>query len=117
TSRVYSGVRSERTVYSSPPIITLTEFFLALTGHHRCRSPHPAHAPALRGTRAAPSSPAGVPAWPPPAGAARDSPLPSPPSGSGARDRDARWSAQARRSAPPPGPSRPPAHDGPPPPT
>src|SRR6058998_2953332 len=31
TSRVYSGGRSERTVYSSPPIITLTACFLVLT--------------------------------------------------------------------------------------
>src|SRR5437879_8922916 len=31
TSRVYSGGRSDRTVYSSPPIITLTACFLVLT--------------------------------------------------------------------------------------
>src|SRR5438445_6899132 len=31
TSRVYSGGRSERTVYSSPPIITLTACFFVLT--------------------------------------------------------------------------------------
>src|SRR6266705_1662553 len=32
TSRVYSGGRSERTVYSSPPIITLTACFFVLMG-------------------------------------------------------------------------------------
>src|SRR6059058_2931678 len=31
TSRVYSGGKSDRTVYSSPPIITLTACFLVLT--------------------------------------------------------------------------------------
>src|SRR5690242_1993317 len=42
TSRVYSGGRSDRTVYSSPPIITLTACFLVLTGllrRHPERSP------------------------------------------------------------------------------
>src|SRR6266550_3464901 len=41
TSRVYSGGRSDRTVYSSPPIITLTACFLVLTGplrRHPARS-------------------------------------------------------------------------------
>src|SRR5437762_5274711 len=32
TSRVYSGGRSDRTVYSLPPIITLTACFFVLTG-------------------------------------------------------------------------------------
>src|SRR5437763_6276198 len=44
TSRVYSGGRSERTVYSSPPIITLTACFFVLTGllrRHPERSPPP----------------------------------------------------------------------------
>src|SRR5438552_8821982 len=44
TSRVYSGGRSDRTVYSSPPIITLTACFLVLTGllrRHPERSPPP----------------------------------------------------------------------------
>src|SRR6266566_4069688 len=45
TSRVYSGGRSDRTVYSSPPIITLTACFLVLTGplrrHPERFPPHP----------------------------------------------------------------------------
>src|SRR5947207_9040689 len=45
TSRVYSGGRSDRTVYSSPPIITLTACFLVLTGllrrHSERSPPHP----------------------------------------------------------------------------
>src|SRR5438094_3769503 len=44
TSRVYSGGRSDRTVYSSPPIMTLTACFLVLTGllrRHPERSPPP----------------------------------------------------------------------------
>src|SRR5438132_124917 len=45
TSRVYSGGRSDRTVYSSPPIITLTACFLVLTGllrrHPERSPPHP----------------------------------------------------------------------------
>src|SRR5204862_1271025 len=50
TSRVYSGGRSDRTVYSSPPIITLTACFFVLTGllrRHPERSPppHPPHPP------------------------------------------------------------------------
>src|SRR5256886_5948347 len=48
TSRVYSGGRSDRTVYSSPPIITLTACFLVLTGplrRHPERFPPPPHPP------------------------------------------------------------------------
>src|SRR5947208_6557023 len=45
TSRVYSGGRSDRTVYSSPPIMTLTACFLVLTGllrrHPERSPPHP----------------------------------------------------------------------------
>src|SRR5207253_11104094 len=45
TSRVYSGGRSDRTVYSSPPIITLTARFFVLTGllrrHPERSPPHP----------------------------------------------------------------------------
>src|SRR2546426_620632 len=53
TSRVYSGGRSERTVYSSPPIITLTACFLVLT-----------HAPpALPGLGALPVPPPLPPGW------------------------------------------------------
>src|SRR6266581_1969090 len=48
TSRVYSGGRSDRTVYSSPPIITLTACFLVLTGllrRHPERFPPPSPPP------------------------------------------------------------------------
>src|SRR6266403_6271975 len=47
TSRVYSGGRSDRTVYSSPPIITLTACFLVLTEHLR-RRPERSHPPERR---------------------------------------------------------------------
>src|SRR6266568_1118350 len=49
TSRVYSGGRSERTVYSSPPIITLTACFFVLTAR-------PPPCPGAR--RRAPAAPA-----------------------------------------------------------
>src|SRR5207247_1213888 len=53
TSRVYSGGKSERTVYSSPPIITLTACFLVLT-----------HAPpVLPGLGALPVPPPLPPGW------------------------------------------------------
>src|SRR5690349_23635100 len=54
TSRVYSGGRSDRTVYSSPPIMTLTACFFVLTApplqkrphpHLLTPYPHPAHPP------------------------------------------------------------------------
>src|SRR5207247_9598931 len=55
TSRVYSGGRSDRTVYSSPPIITLTACFLVLTGLLRRRPerspPHPHSHPLPRRRR------------------------------------------------------------------
>src|SRR6266568_5171129 len=51
-SRVYSGGRSDRTVYSSPPIITLTACFLELTGllrrHPERAPPHPRPPPHRR---------------------------------------------------------------------
>src|SRR5690349_6788905 len=40
TSRVYSGGRSDRTVYSSPPIMTLTACFLVLTAPPLPKRPH-----------------------------------------------------------------------------
>src|SRR5207245_9624479 len=39
-SRVYSGGRSDRTVYSSPPIITLTACFFVLTAPPLQKRPH-----------------------------------------------------------------------------
>src|SRR5437879_11581413 len=74
TSRVYSGGRSDRTVYSSPPIITLTACFLVLTGllrRHPERSPPPPHShPPPR--RRPPTAPRRCP--PPPAPAPRETP-------------------------------------------
>src|SRR5438309_6585759 len=68
TSRVYSGGRSDRTVYSSPPIITLTACFLVLTGLLRRRPerspPHPHSHP--------------LPPPPPPSARPRCPPLPAP---------------------------------------
>src|SRR5207253_782060 len=52
TSRVYSGGRSDRTVYSSPPIITLTACFLVLT-----------HAPPALLTLLVPPVPPPFPVW------------------------------------------------------
>src|SRR2546425_7060736 len=67
TSRVYSGGRSDRTVYSSPPIITLTACFLVLTGllrrHPERSPPHPPPPPHPR----PPSAPPRYPPLPPPA--------------------------------------------------
>src|SRR5438132_11743897 len=59
TSRVYSGARSDRTVYSSPPIITLTACFLVLTGplHRRLERCPPHPPPHHRPPRAAPPTP------------------------------------------------------------
>src|SRR2546425_10279443 len=48
TSRVYSGGRSDRTVYSSPPIITLTACFLVLTEPPPRWHPGRSHPPPLR---------------------------------------------------------------------
>src|SRR6266571_4637218 len=110
TSRVYSGGRSDRTVYSSPPIITLTACFLVLTGllrRHPERSPPHPHphspphrrppsaprryrrlpAPALRGTSDARGDRGPAPALPRPVGAASCSPAPGPPPGSASRRR------------------------------
>src|SRR5438093_1554888 len=68
TSRVYSGGRSDRTVYSSPPIITLTACFLVLTGllrrHPECSPPTPTPTPTRRraaGRRAHSAVAAGFP--------------------------------------------------------
>src|SRR5881398_2735821 len=67
TSRVYSGGRSDRTVYSSPPIITLTACFLVLTGllrRHPERPPPPTPTPTRRpaaGPRAHAAVAAGFP--------------------------------------------------------
>src|SRR6266550_2066037 len=63
TSRVYSGGRSDRTVYSSPPIITLTACFLVLTGplrRHPERFPPPTRPPPA-GPRAHSAVAAGFP--------------------------------------------------------
>src|SRR6266576_787438 len=110
TSRVYSGGRSDRTVYSSPPIITLTACFLVLTGllrRHPERSlppppPHPPPrrrppsarrrcrrlpAPALRETSGARGDRGPAHAPPRPVGAASCSPAPGPPPGSASRRR------------------------------
>src|SRR6266568_322965 len=107
TSRVYSGGRSDRTVYSSPPIITLTACFLVLTGllrRHPERSPHPhpppprrppsaprryrrLPAPALRETSDARGDRGPAHALPRPVGAASCSPAPGPPPGSASRRR------------------------------
>src|SRR5207302_1856003 len=85
TSRVYSGGRSDRTVYSSPPIITLTACFLVLTGllrRHPERSPPHPHPPppAARRPPAAPPPRPRRPAAPPfpvsPSGLAPDPPRP-----------------------------------------
>src|SRR3989449_10471677 len=69
TSRVYSGGRSDRTVYSSPPIITLTACFLVLTGLLRRRPerspPHPHSHPPPR--RPPPRAPPRCRRLPPPA--------------------------------------------------
>src|SRR5438034_6001860 len=65
TSRVYSGGRSDRTVYSSPPIITLTACFLVLTGllrRHSERSPPPPPPP----PPPRPPPPSAPPRFPPP---------------------------------------------------
>src|SRR5438876_571439 len=51
TSRVYSGGRSDRTVYSSPPIMTLTACFLVLTGPPLLPPPLPVHCPHRRPKR------------------------------------------------------------------
>src|SRR5205823_1421170 len=59
TSRVYSGGRSDRTVYSSPPIITLTACFLVLTQA-------PPALPALVPPPVPPPFPPHRPACPPP---------------------------------------------------
>src|SRR5689334_23300770 len=48
TSRVYSGGRSDRTVYSSPPIITLTACFLVLIRRLLLRPPPPLFPPLMR---------------------------------------------------------------------
>src|SRR5437867_10353456 len=93
TSRVYSGGRSDRTVYSSPPIITLTACFFVLTGllrrHPERRPPppppHPQPQPAphrqppppphQRRPPAPPAPPSpGQPGRPRPAGPARARP-------------------------------------------
>src|SRR5437773_9558306 len=85
TSRVYSGGRSDRTVYSSPPIITLTACFLVLTGllrrHSERSPPHPHPHPPPR--RPAPRARRRRPPPPPPAlreppGARRDRAPPPP---------------------------------------
>src|SRR5213592_2690893 len=107
-SRVYSGGRSDRTVYSSPPIMTLTACFLVLTGllrRHPERSPPPPHppprrpppspprrcrrlpAPALRETSGARGDRGPAHAPPRPVGAASCSPAPGPPPGSASRRR------------------------------
>src|SRR3989442_10839040 len=71
TSRVYSGGRSDRTVYSSPPIITLTACFLVLTGPLRR---HPERfLPTSPPPPPPPPAPPGPPPPPPPA-----PPLPPP---------------------------------------
>src|SRR5207245_1325247 len=104
TSRVYSGGRSDRTVYSSPPIITLTACFLVLTGPlhrrlERCPPHPPPHhrppsarrrcrrlpAPALRETSGARGDRGPAHAPPRPVGAASCSPAPGPPHGSAYR--------------------------------
>src|SRR2546426_6980050 len=64
TSRVYSGGRSDRTVYSSPPIITLTACFLVLTEPPPRWHPGRSHPPPL----------------PPPPSARLHCPPPPPPS-------------------------------------
>src|SRR5438067_8428377 len=71
TSRVYSGGRSDRTVYSSPPNITLTACFLVLTRrlHQRRRRPPsppppPPPAPPPPRTRPRPPPPRAVPPGP-----------------------------------------------------
>src|SRR6266550_4429927 len=110
TSRVYSGGRSGRTVYSSPPIITLTACFLVLTGllrRHSERSPPHPHphppprrrppsarrrcrrlpAPALRETSGARGDRGPAHAPPRPVGAASCSPAPGPPPDSASRRR------------------------------
>src|SRR5437870_723299 len=69
TSRVYSGGRSDRTVYSSPPIMTLTACFLVLTGLLRR---HPERSPP-------PPPPPPPPRPPPPRPPRRCPPPPSPP--------------------------------------
>src|SRR5438874_9061563 len=73
TSRVYSGGRSDRTVYSSPPIITLTACFFVLTGllrRHPERSPPP---------HPLPPPPPPPPAPPPPPRPPPAAPPPRPP--------------------------------------
>src|SRR2546425_7881230 len=90
TSRVYSGGRSDRTVYSSPPIITLTACFLVLTGplrRHPERFPPPPPPPP-------PPRPPRPPAPPP-----RPPPPPPPPSAN---------AHGGRSSWPPPPPPPPP---------
>src|SRR5213594_2292711 len=56
TSRVYSGGRSERTVYSSPPIITLTACFFVLTEPRRSSQRH-----RIRPRAVPPPAPSAVP--------------------------------------------------------
>src|SRR5213596_1241375 len=123
TSRVYSGGRSDRTVYSSPPIITLTACFLVLTGllrrHPERSPPHPRPhphppphrrppsaprryrrllAPALRETSDARGDRGPAHALPRPVGAASCSPAPGPPPGSASRRRAWRRTSPAHYS-------------------
>src|SRR5713101_9757592 len=106
TSRVYSGGRSERTVYSSPPIITLTACFLALTSHpqrggrrlHRRR-----HWPAPRGRSDGRATLPPGPAPPRPASATLCFRTRAPPPGCAFPDRGA-----TPPPPPPPPPGRPP---------
>src|SRR5437899_11632094 len=70
TSRVYSGGRSDRTVYSSPPIMTLTACFLVLTGPPLLPPPLPVHCPHRRPKRRS------LPPPPPPPPSPRPRPHP-----------------------------------------
>src|SRR5436190_21117228 len=77
TSRVYSGGRSDRTVYSSPPIITLTACFLVLTGllrrHPERSPPHPHSHPPPPPPPHSPPRPCRSPPTPPPPDTSRAS--------------------------------------------
>src|SRR5207247_7437249 len=75
TSRVYSGGRSDRTVYSSPPIITFTACFLVLMARLPLPPPQPQRP---RPCPPRPHRPPGPPA-PPATAAARGRPLRAPP--------------------------------------